>query len=181
MQTRPRSIWLTGIGLTIARRSEGTFAAIRGDLAARTAVAGVTITAAGVRSVVSALPGLLTPFCRLPGISLVRVYPPGRLAAAARDAGTARKLMGMHDVRVARVGPQRLWLPASRAGAALGDADLPHQMAPSRWVRASRCELFRAVGARATRPVVRMLLACGGTGTADIGQLADVSARQGRK
>ena len=66
---------------------------------------------------------------------------------AARDAGTARKLMGMHDVRVARVGPQRLWLPASRAGAALGDADLPHQMAPSRWVRASRCELFRAVGA----------------------------------
>lgn len=147
MQTRPRSIWLTGIGLTIARRSEGTFAAIRSDLAARTAVAGVTITAAGVRSVVSVLPGLLTPVLPSagdqPGQGVSARTPRG----AARDAGTARKLMGMHDVRVARVGPQRLWLPASRAGAALGDADLPHQMAPSRWVRASRCELFRAVGA----------------------------------
>jgi hypothetical protein len=72
------------------------------------ATAQIRLLGVGFRPVGRGCPaGCSCPFGRLPGISLAWADPPGRLATAARDAGTAGKLMGVHDVRVARVGPQR--------------------------------------------------------------------------
>lgn len=59
--------------------------------------------------------------------------------------------------------------------------DLLHRWLPSRRGAppGAGCHLFGA-GARTLRLVVKTLIACGGTGIAGIGQLADVPGRQSR-
>ena len=56
----------------------------------------------------------------------------GPRSAGPGAAGMAGDLMGVNDVRVARVERQWRLLPAGRSGAAPADADLPHRRSPFR-------------------------------------------------
>ena len=69
--------------------------------------------------------GLLAAGCAAPSAPCA-----GPRSAGLGAAGMAGDLMGVNDVRVARVERQWRLLPAGRSGAAPADADLPHRRSP---------------------------------------------------